>query len=235
MAGMQAWAADVNRAGGIRLKGCAPGLSIETVHYDDCSKPAVAKSAIEWLITQDRVDLLFGPYSGLLTQAAAEVSETHGKLLWNQGGASDSIYEKGFKRVVGILTPASRYLSGLLPLVREADPDAKSLAILRVSPGPFARAVSAGVERAADELGFQIDLLKEYSPSIEDFNPVLDEVERGGSRVLLAVGRIYNDLQLAKQLADRGIGLGTVAVVAAPIQQFKDSLGDAAEGFVGPS
>ena len=235
LAGLQAWAADVNRAGGIRLKGQAPGSSIETVHYDDCSKRAVAKSATERLITQDRVDLLFGPYSGLLTQAAAEVSEAHGRLLWNQGGASDSIYEKGFKWVVGVLTPASRYLSGLLPLVREADPEAKSLAVLRVSPGPFARAVSAGVEHAAGELGFQMDLLREYSPSIEDFNPVLDEVERAGPRVLLAVGRIYNDLQFAKQLADRGIDLGTVAVVAAPIQQFKDALGDAAERFVGPS
>ena len=65
---------------------------ILVVHYDDASIQASARLATARLIDGDRVDLLFGPYSGSLTEAASEIAEAREKLLWNQGGASDTIY-----------------------------------------------------------------------------------------------------------------------------------------------
>jgi branched-chain amino acid transport system substrate-binding protein len=84
-------------------------------------------------------------------------------------------------------------------------------------------------------LGFRVVLCLEYPPTITDFSSTLDEVERAHPDALLAVGRIQNDLLLARQLVQRSPDLGAVAVVAAPIQQFHDSLGDEVEGFIGPS
>ncbi|MCH7606209.1 MAG: amino acid ABC transporter substrate-binding protein [Chloroflexi bacterium] len=235
LAGLQAWADDVNHAGGISIGLVGNPRPVLVAHYDDASKAGPVRRATERLITEDRVDLLFGPYSGALTQAAAEVAENHGKLLWNQGGASDSIYEQGFRWVVGVLTPASEYLTGLLPMLREADPSLASLAILRASPGAFSRAVSSGVERQAEQLGIKLSLLNEFAPSVTDFGDILDEVERVNPDVLLVIGRIHNDLRFARQLVERGIALKAVALVAAPIQQFYDALGDEAQGFIGPS
>lgn len=235
LAGLQAWAEDTNRAGGVKVGHSDAGRLISIVYYDDASKTAQARQTTERLITSDRVDLLFGPYSGVLALASVQVAEGHGKLLWNQGGASDTIYQRGFKWVVGVLTPASRYLEEWLPLVRGADPNADSLAIVRASTGAFPKAVVSTVESQAGQLGFRISLLREFEPSINDFNAVLDEVERVRPDLLLGVGRIQNDLLLAGQLARRELGLKGVAVVAAPIQQFRDHLGEAADGFVGPS
>jgi branched-chain amino acid transport system substrate-binding protein len=84
-------------------------------------------------------------------------------------------------------------------------------------------------------LGFKTVLLREYAPAIADFSEILDEVEQARPDVLLGVGRIQNDLLLARQLAQRRLPLGAAAVVAAPIQQFQDALGADAEGFIGPS
>lgn len=235
LAGLQTWAEDTNRAGGVKVGHSDAGRLISIVYYDDASKTAQARQTTERLITSDRVDLLFGPYSGVLALASVQVAEGHGKLLWNQGGASDTIYQRGFKWVVGVLTPASRYLEEWLPLVRGADPNADSLAIVRASTGAFPKAVVSTVESQAGQLGFRISLLREFEPSINDFNAVLDEVERVRPDLLLGVGRIQNDLLLAGQLARRELGLKGVAVVAAPIQQFRDHLGEAADGFVGPS
>ena len=235
LAGLQAWAEDTNRAGGVKVGHSDAGRLISIVYYDDASKTAQARQTTERLITSDRVDLLFGPYSGVLALASVQVAEGHGKLLWNQGGASDTIYQRGFKWVVGVLTPASRYLEEWLPLVRGADSNADSLAIVRASTGAFPKAVVSTVESQAGQLGFRISLLREFEPSINDFNAVLDEVERVRPDLLLGVGRIQNDLLLAGQLARRELGLKGVAVVAAPIQQFRDHLGEAADGFVGPS
>ena len=235
LAGLQAWAEDANRAGGVKVGHSDAGRLISIVYYDDASKTAQARQATERLITSDRVDLLFGPYSGVLALASAQVAEGHGRLLWNQGGASDTIYQRGLKWVVGVLTPASRYLAEGLPLIRGADPNADSLAIVRASTGAFPKAVTSTVESQAARLGFKISLLREFEPSINDFSAVLDEVERVRPDLLLGVGRIQNDLLLAGQLARRELGLKGVAVVAAPIQQFRDHLGEAADGFVGPS
>ena len=107
--------------------------------------------------------------------------------------------------------------------------------MLRSSTGAFPRAVSSGVERQAASLGFRVKLLKEYDPSISDFNSILDEVEQVRPDVLVGVGRIQNDLLLAEYLVKRGGALKAVAVVAAPIQQFRDTLKGESEGFIGPS
>jgi branched-chain amino acid transport system substrate-binding protein len=233
LAGLLAWAEDVNRAGGLDFIGAR--LPVSVLHYDDASRPALVRQATRRLIVEDKVDLLLGPYSSVLAQAAAGVAEQHQWLLWNQGGAADSIHQQGYRWVVGILTPATEYLSGLAPLVREAAPEASTLAILRSASGAFPRAVSSGVERGAMALGFRTVLRQEYDPANADFSQVLEAVNGVHPDVLVAVGRIQDDLRLAQLLAHCRPPIGAVAVVAAPIQQFQDALGEEVEGFLGPS
>ena len=235
LAGLQAWAEDANLAGGIAVDDFGASLPVSVVHYDDASSPDQVREVTERLIVMDRVNLLMGPYSGVLARAAARVAEAHGMLMWNQGGASDSVYRRGNRWVAGILTPASEYLSGLLAMVREHDPHAGTLAILRASTGEFPRAVTLGVERAAKELGFKVVLLREYDASRTDFGKIVGLVQKARPHVLVAVGRIENDLSLARELANRAPAIGAVAVVATPIQQFQEFLGADAEGFLGPS
>ena len=218
LAGVQSWADDVNRSGGISLQRGGPRCPVAVVHQDDGSEPDRVRRVARQLITRDRVDILLGPYSGVLALAAAEVAEDHEKLLWNQGGASDGIYQKGYRWVVGTLTPASEYLAGLLPLVRQVDPEAKTLGIVRACPGGFPRAISQPLERTYKALGFRLTLVREYPPSTVDFRNILEEVRGIRPDVLVAVGRIRNDLELARCLARRRPGLGAVTVVAAPIQ-----------------
>ncbi len=243
LAGIRAWAADLNRADGLAVadRPSSP-TPVSVVYYDDASRVDGAIRATRRLIEEDRVDLLFGPYSSGLARAAAEVAGEHDRLLWNQGGASDNIYQPG-RRTVGILTPASEYLAALPGLVRQAAPAARTFAIVRCSVGVFPRQVSGGLEREALALGFEKTLHHEYLPDITNFSDVLDLVERAKPDLLLAVGRIRHDLALAGQLAQRrrsassmgGRMPGVAAVVAAPIEQFRDALGDDVAGFIGPS
>ena len=235
MAGLQSWADDVNRSGGIAF-GC-PGVrtKVSVIHHDDSSNPEQTKQITDRLITQDRVDLLFGPYSSVLSQAAAQVAESHHRLIWNQGGASDEIYQQGYRWIVGILTPASQYLAGLLPLVREAHPEAATIGMLSAYPGAFPRMIITEMERQADLLGFEVVYTRQYPPSLADFSSILEEIRAVWPQVLVAVGRISNDLNFVQALVQKPLFLRAVAVVAAPIQQFRDALGDDVEGFIGPS
>ncbi|MFQ6031017.1 MAG: ABC transporter substrate-binding protein, partial [Dehalococcoidia bacterium] len=118
LAGIRTWVESVNRAGGLLVADLQWHFPVSLVYYDDASSAETARRVTERLILQDRVDLLFGPYSSVLSLASAAVAEEYRQVLWNQGGASDNIYRRGFRWVVGVLTPASEYLAGLPYLVR---------------------------------------------------------------------------------------------------------------------
>ena len=235
LAGLTAWADYVNESGGLPVDGGRRQVSI--IHYDDGSMADNCRQNTERLIRQDQVDLLFGPYSAGLTTAAADVANEHERLLWNHGGAGDALYARGHRNVVGILTPADRYLEGVLPLIRQVNPDANKAVILRIDTGAFARIAARTVETAAAEMGFTIDLDLRYRPSQFQFREIARHVGELGPDVVVAVGRIRHDIAAARALAGltNRNRIGMVVVVAAPIVEFAIALGRSVDGFVGPS
>jgi len=235
LTGLRAWVNDVNTGlGGVSV-GPGKPRPVELVHYDDASSREGVRAATQRLIVEDRVELLAGPYSSVLTLAAMEVAEPHGRLMWNQGGAFAGVYEQGYRCIVGVLTPATHYLDGLLEAVRLACPEANSLATVRASQGAFPREVCFGVENQAMVLGFQTVNSLQFDTLSKDFSEVLAAVDDAKPDVVVAVGRIQNDLEFARQLADSQVALGAVVVVAAGVQQFAEHLGRDTERFIGPS
>ena len=232
---MTIWAEYVNAQGGVTVDGRSHRINV--VHYDDESLAERAQQNTERLITQDGVDLLFGPYSAGLTTAAAEVAESHGRLMWNHGGAGDALYARGHRNVVGILTPADEYLVGAPELARQANPDASKLAVVRVDTGAFARVVVRGVETVAHQMGFTTELDLRYRPSQTQFGEIARHVAELEPDLVVGVGRIRHDVTKANalaRLANRS-NIGLAVVVASPIAVFASQLGPLAEGFIGPS
>lgn len=233
LAGLRAWAEAANRRGGVSVGGQL--RPVELLWRDDRSRRDEVQQAVERLIVGDGADILIGPYSAVLSLAAAEVSRRHRKLLWNQGGASAEIYRRGNPWVVGLLTSADEYLAGLLPAVRQAAPAASTLAILQAATGAFPAEVCRGVERAAAALGFRCILRREFDARNPEAANLAAAVRQAASDILVAVGRLENDLLLARRLMETGARPPFAALVAAGVQRFQDELGAAAEGFIGPS
>src|SRR5579864_8402635 len=67
--GYQMWAEKVNSAGGLL------GRPVKFTFYDDQSDPTTSSRLYEKLITQDKVDLVLGPYASNVTAAVAQVTE----------------------------------------------------------------------------------------------------------------------------------------------------------------
>ena len=235
LAGLTAWVDYVNQQGGLAVGDAK--LPVTLVSYDDGSTADNTRRATERLITDDNVDLLFGPYSAGLTTAAAEVAESHGRVVWNHGGAGDAHYARGFRKVISILTPADQYLVGAPELVRQANPEANRLVILRIDTGAFARLVARGAETAAHDLGFTTVLDLRYRPTQVSFTEIARHVAEQQPDLVVTVGRIRHDIGTARALArlPNRSNIGLAAVIATPIAGFEELLGEAADGFVGPS
>jgi len=75
---------------------------------------------------------------------------------------------------------------------------------------------------AAESLGFKFVLNREFAASTNDFSAVVAELKDAQPDVATVVGRVQNDIRLARQLVESGVKAGTVVAVAAGIQGFQD-------------
>ncbi len=188
-AALRLWAEDVNASGGLVVHdrgGCRP---VELLVYDDASRSGPATAWAERLILADRVDLLVGPYSSVLTLAVAEVAERHGKVLWNHGGSSDAIGRCGFRCVINLPSPASRYFTGLLEMVRTLLPGRRRLVLLSRPSGTFAEYVITGAAAYARQHDFEIVLHAPYPLRAAEYPALVTRVAACRPDLVLGVGR----------------------------------------------
>ena len=73
-------------------KGGVLGRKLDLVVYDDRTDRATAVRLYEKLITQDKVDLVLGPYTTPITDAVADVTERHKMPMVAPAAAATSIY-----------------------------------------------------------------------------------------------------------------------------------------------
>ena len=234
--GVIAWIRDVNRDGGIFVKDRDDRLPVSLIHYDDHSRMSAVRDCVAKLIEKDRIDILIGPYGSSLSIAAANVADRQQMILWNQGGSSDGIYEKGYKYVLGVLAPASEYLSSLPDALKTHIPDARTYAIVTANKGNFPTSVASGVCSALDCKGFSNVLSEEYDVGNIQFDEIVHRVKQCHPDILICVGRIETDLIIARQIVESDAKSATklCVFVAAGISQFGEVLKENADGFVGP-
>jgi len=97
--GYQLWASDVNAAGGLL------GHQIKLMILDDKSLPTTTANQYTTLITQDKVNFVLGPFSSLLTRAAALAIEPHGYAFPEGSGAAPSVYALKDHDLFGVSAP----------------------------------------------------------------------------------------------------------------------------------
>ncbi len=101
--GIQMWAHDLN------ARGALLGRPVEIVYYDDKSDASTSAALYERLISEDKVDLLLGPYSSGLTLAASGVAEKHHFPMVATGASSTDIWSRGYKNIFQVDAPTDTY------------------------------------------------------------------------------------------------------------------------------
>ncbi|MGQ0793489.1 MAG: amino acid ABC transporter substrate-binding protein [Deltaproteobacteria bacterium] len=230
--GIVLWARDANRRGGIYIEELKQTIPAEIVHYDDESSPEKCRGIVQRLIAEDRIDVLLSPYGSGHTLAAAEVAERYGETLWNHGGSSDEISGRG--HLISAITPAGRYMTGIIELTRELDPQARGVVIFRAEGSGFSANVARGAAMSARDSGFSAVEIA-YPAGTGDFSPYLRQAESLKPDIILGVGSAEDDIALAKQMIQANIRARAVGIVAAGINEFGRILGKESEGFLAPS
>jgi len=231
MRGIELWRDDVNAKGGIKAGGTT--YKVNLVSYDDESQNTRVQQLYARLITQDKAQFLFSPYSSGLVATAAIISEQYGKVMITTGGAEEKTYRLGNKNLFQLYSPAGQYLAGALQALQEKDK--KPNIAFVYEDDPFTKAVAAAVRDIAKAQNITLALEESYAGSTTDFSPIINKVISAKATALLGGGHYADGATLARQLYDQKAGLKWVTLLVAPDSPNFATLGDAAVGISVPS
>jgi branched-chain amino acid transport system substrate-binding protein len=212
-------------------KGGVLGRRLELVIYDDGSSLGTAVRLYEKLITQDKVDLVLGPYSSPISDAVADVTEKYRMPMVAPIAAATEIYRKGRKFVFSMLPPAEVWHDGLLELA--AKRGLKSVAVINVDE-LFARATAQGTVELAKKKGLQLVFADSYPLGNTDFSALLTTVRAANPDVVAGATRFDDAVALVHQMQALNLNPQMVGLtVGVDALKFYESLGRNAEFVYG--
>jgi len=91
--GYDLWAQDINKAGGLL------GHKVTMKYVDDASSTTQVVTNYQTLITQDKVALVFGPFSSLLTIPASTVTDRYGYAFPEPAGGGPAVFNRGINSI----------------------------------------------------------------------------------------------------------------------------------------
>lgn len=158
---------NLNKRGGLL------GRPVEWVLKDDQSKPDVARTLYEQLITSDKVDLLIGPYATGNILSAMGVAQRHGKMLVHHtfGIPKLAKYERQFPAWSLGPNPDVSTPELVFEMMAKSDNPPKRIAIV-TSKFPSVHFVSMGAREVAKKMGIEEVLFLEWDFGNRDYAPI---------------------------------------------------------------
>jgi branched-chain amino acid transport system substrate-binding protein len=175
----------VNAGGGV------VGRPIEFVIYDDGSDEKTAVGLYEKLIAEDKVDAVLGPYGSAITDAVADVTEKHRKLMIAPNAATSSIWEKGRRYLIMMVSPTEGMSAGILDLA--ARNGLKTLTVIN-QDALVPNAVAKGASVLAKGKGLEVVFSETYPNGTTDFSAILNKVKAAKSDIFVVASIRLEDL-----------------------------------------
>ncbi len=216
----------------LNARGGLLGHKVELRIYDDKSDIRTAIELYEKLITEDKVDLVLGPYSSALTHPVANVMERYRQPFLAIASAP-VIYQRGrkyvFKDAPGVLAPNRQI--GALHLAAQIG--VKRIAIIGEG-SLFPRQVTEGALSWAKKLGLEVVLLESYRKGQSDFAALLQRIEASGAEAIFSASYFADSVAQVRQLRELNINVKLFSATVGPaLPEFVEELGSTAEYVVG--
>ena len=220
-----------NEYGGIKVGDDC--YDVEIVYYDDEGDPDTAANLVERLITEDEVDFLLGPYSSGLTMSTSAIAEKYGMIMVEGNGASEDIFERGFKNIFAVLTPAGNYTSGALKAL--ADLGAKTV-VIAYEDTAFPTSVALGAQKWAEEYGMEVLAIETYPIDVADVSAIMTKFRDLEPDVFVGGGHFNDALLFVRASQELGFNpKGMVITVGPSNPEFVSEVGSAANYILGPT
>ncbi len=220
-----------NEYGGIKVGD--ERYEVEIIYYDDEGDSDTAANLVERLITEDEVDFLLGPYSSGLTMSTSAIAEKYNVLMVEGNGASESIFERGFKNIFAVLTPAGNYTQSALKAL--ADQGAQTV-VIAYEDTAFPTSVAHGAERWATEYGMEVVGIETYPLEVADVSSIITTFKALDPDVFVGGGHFNDALLFVRAAKEQGWTPKAMVITVGPSNpEFVTEVGLDAEYIIGPT
>jgi branched-chain amino acid transport system substrate-binding protein len=163
---------ELNKRGGLL------GRKVEWVLKDDQSKPDLARTLYEQLITVDKVDLLIGPYATANIVAAVGVAQRYNKIIFHHTAGVPSLLKYDMQFPTGGLPsdPEVSLPELVFDAVARAPKPPKTVAIA-TSKFPSVHFISVGARDIAKKRGVQEVAWLEWDFGNRDYGPIAARIK----------------------------------------------------------
>jgi branched-chain amino acid transport system substrate-binding protein len=154
------------------------GRPVEWVLLDDQSKPDVARTLYEKLVTVDKVDLLIGPYATGAILSAMGVAQRYDKLLVHHtfGIPHLAKYERHFPTWAIGPEPGRTFPTLLFDALASTAKPPRTIAIV-TDKFPSVHFMSVGAREVAQKRGLREVLYLEFEFGTRDFGPIAARIK----------------------------------------------------------
>ncbi len=178
--GYRLWAADVNRAGGLL------GHKVVLTFVSDASKADQVQTNIQNLISVKHVNLVFGPFSSLLTIPAAKAASRFGYAMIEGAGGAPSVFSAGLTNVFDVTLPVANALVPFATWISSLPKGQRpKTAAYVTSNDPFTQPQLPVAQAIMQKAGIKTVYNKVFPAEVTDFTPIADAVAAAKAQVVV--------------------------------------------------
>jgi branched-chain amino acid transport system substrate-binding protein len=231
--GYDLWAEDVNKKGGLN------GHHVTMKYADDASSTQQVVSNYQRLISSDKVDLVFGPYSSLLTIPASAVVDRLGYAFPEPAGGGPKVFAAGHKNLFFVQPAAIEdnlvsYTKWLLALPADQRPTTAAYA---TEDDPFTQPQVDKAKSLLEAAGIKTVYYKVYPSEPIDYTPLALQVANSKADAVILGTQVPDAIAFVKTFISQHYNPKTLIETAGPDQgaQYSGKLGANTEGIMVPA
>ena len=229
--GYDFWKDYVNEHGGLRVGGRSYHVDIN--YYDDESNPQTSAKLVTKLIDENHVNFILGPYGSATSYAVAAVTERKGVPMVEGNGAAEKIFNQGYKYTFGVLSPARKYLAGIIEFASKRKPRPTAIAITATDEA-FSLEIQQGAIELANDHGIHVVYSARYPTNTTDVSAIVAAIKSSGADMILNAGHLQDALLVHRALKEQGVQAKIYGYSVGPdTPDFRDGLGRDANYVLG--
>src|SRR6202521_3282110 len=221
--GYDLWLDWINQRGGILIGNVKHPVQI--IYEDDQSNANLSATLVQKLITSEKAQFILGPYGSAATATDAIIAEKNGIPMVESNGAAQSICNKGYKYTFGVLSPANKYLTGVVDMAATLTPKPTTIAMLNAND-TFSLEVGKAVEDYAASKGMQIVFSKSYPAAAPDVSGLISQAKATNPDIVMNSGHLAESIAINKAAKQLGLNAKIFAYSVGPsTPDFVSALG----------
>jgi branched-chain amino acid transport system substrate-binding protein len=231
--GYDLWAQDIKAKGGLL------GHHVTMKYVDDASSTTQVVTNYQNLISSDKVDLVFGPYSSLLTIPASAVVDRLGYAFPEPAGGAPSVFNAGHKNLFFVQPAAIEdnlvsYTQWVLSLPADQRPTTAAYA---TEDDPFTQPQIDKARSLLEAAGVKTVYYHVYPAETTDFTPLALHVASSNADAVILGTQVPDAIAFVKTFITQHYNPKTLIETAGPDQgaTFSDKLGANTEGIMVPA